>query len=147
MIDETKPKRWEPGVLYSAVALVGAAMALAIYWALIPLDVLQIKNDPVPVRPPTNTRGNAEILTHDFCKLANTKGTLRMSFVGETKEVFLPLTAENSSKKCDPKTELPVVIPQDLTPGKYHVHFRATYHPNPLRTVVEEWDSQEFTVQ
>jgi hypothetical protein len=150
MIDQkykTESKHPVQWLMYGALGIIAAAVALVLYWNLVPLDVIEVRNQPIPVRPPVNSVGNAEILTHNFCKLTNDKGTVRISFVGDTREVFLPVATENSPKRCNEKVDLPVIIPQDLTPGKYHVHFRATYNPNPLRTVVEEWDSQEFNVE
>lgn len=137
---------WVPPVLYSALALAGVAVAIIYYWAVVPLDIIRLNNGPVPARPPQNQANNAEIFTHNICKLTDDHGTLRISFVGNNKETFLPVMSENSPKQCNDNLDYPIVVPSDLEPGKYHVHFRATYKPNPIRTIIEEWDSQEFEI-
>ncbi len=146
MIDETHPGKWAGRGLYIGLVLAGLGIGLCLYWLLVPINILVIKNDPVPVRPPTNIVGGVEILTHDFCKLTDDHGVLRESFVGNGTETFLPIVSENSPASCNDKTELPVIIPTTLKPGVYHVHFRATYKPTPLQVVITEWNSQEFTI-
>lgn len=146
MIDERTPKKWPSRLLYIGMTIATLGLGLYLYWLLIPIDILAIKNSPVPVRPPTNVPGGVEILTHDFCKLTNDEGTLRISFIGNNTETFLPITQEKSGKICGDKIDLPVILPGTLKPAKYHIHFRAIYHPNPVQTVVKEWDSQEFDV-
>jgi hypothetical protein len=146
MIEEKKTPKWIAKALYVSMGIAAVALGVFYYWALTPMDIIQIKNSPVEIRPPQNTVGNAEILTHNFCKLTDDHGTLRISFVGVATENFLPISQENSPKQCNDKLEFPILIPQTLAPGKYHVHFKATYKPNPIRTVIEEWDSQSFEV-
>jgi hypothetical protein len=147
MIDEHTPKKWPSRLLYIGMAIATLGIGLYLYWLLVPIDILVIKNSPVPVRPPTNTPGGVEILTHNFCKLTNDRGSLRISFIGNNTETFLPVTPEQSGKQCDNKVDFPVILPDTLKSATYHVHFRAIYHPNPVQVVVKEWDSQEFDVK
>lgn len=147
MIEDTNTKhKWLANALYLALGLISIAVLTAVYWIVSPMDIITVKNNPVPVRPPVVAIGNAEILNIYFCKLTDNPGSLRISFVGETTETFLPIAADNSKKACA-RTDLPILIPQGLEPGKYHIHFKATYQANPLKTIVEQWDSQEFNVQ
>lgn len=131
-----------------ALGIVGIILALLAYWSLQKTEVLQINNAPFPVRTIREhpTAAGVVILNTDYCKKLDVTGRLRISFVSSSREVFLPITDERQEKGCY-KSEVPVLIPKDIQPDKYHIHFRVVYSINPLRNqVIEEFDSQEFEV-
>lgn len=122
-------------------------------WQYAPDDVLEVKNHPVPVRTIRETAhpDGIVILLVDFCKKINVTGRTRVSFVSETREVFLPMSEDKAEASCnfgrnDP-IEIPIIIPKDLPPDRYKIHFRVTYNINPVKkNILEEFDSLEFDV-
>lgn len=134
--------------IYLSLAILTILVAKFVFWSLQPTNVLEIKNAPFPVKiiPNYPTPAGTVFMKVDYCKKVKATGRVRMSFVGVTKEVFLPLTEDKQDPTCK-KTELPIPIPEDLSPGTYHVHFRVTYDINPIKqSVVNEFDSKEFKV-
>lgn len=142
-------KRWQfiIAFLYALAALATVMAGTLVYWSATPVHVLVVSNNPVPVRPTELTPGSAVIMTYTYCKNTDTKGTVRTSLVSATSETFLPLAPDITGKQCHVKLDVPAVIPMETAAGSYHFHFRATYRINPLKTEIDEWNSQNFTVQ
>lgn len=132
------------GVLVAAVI----AIAVVIFWVNQPSDVLEIRNQPVPVRT-IRSAAHPEgvvILKYSYCKNYNTEGRVRTSFVSQSSEIFLPVATDRTDKTCLDNIEVPVLVPPQIVSGKYKLHFRATYQINPLKQAIIEWDSQEFEI-
>jgi len=134
-------------VIALAVLLI-ASMGLVLVWVYQSPNVLAVYNTPFPVRTiHTNTTPDGVvILTLDYCKKIDVNGSLRVSFVSATREELLPVAPERGPVGCNHDVEVPIVVPIDLTPDTYHIHFRSTYRINPFRTVTEEFDSKSFKV-
>lgn len=135
-------------VIGIAFVIILLTLARLLTWSLANEDVLEVKNAPTPVRTIRDhpTADGVVILDADFCKKTDAVGRLRLSFVSESREIFLPVTEDKSEKRCE-RRELPILIPSDLPPGMYKVHFRITYDLNPLKkNILEEFDSKEFEV-
>ncbi len=139
-------------VIYAAMTLLTLGVGLFVYWSVAGNDVLEIHNAPVPVRS-IREHPQADgviILKIDYCKKMNATGRVRTSFVSPSREVFLPVSEDKQPAQCnagqkDP-IELPILIPKDLPAGIYRIHFRAVYQVNPLKEVIEEFDSKEFEI-
>lgn len=135
--------------IYVSLGMLAFAVGFFLYWSFQPNDVLEIKNSPFPAEiiarePPQQ---GILILKVDYCKKIDITGTVRMSFVSKTKEIFLPATPERGPVTCR-KTDLPILIPDGLTPDTYKVHFRTTYTINPLQDqVIEDFYSKEFQLK
>lgn len=134
-------------LIMAGLSLAILAVAVFFYWSVSGNQVLDVKNDPFPVRTirESPTAGGVVILHVNFCKLVAVDGKLRMSFLNHTHEVFLPLTRERSDVGCQ-NTELPVLIPTELPPGEYRIKFRVGYQVNPIKRVIEEYHSKPFEV-
>lgn len=139
-------------IAFVALGLIAVIVGLVAYWSVANDDVLEVKNAPVPVR---TIREHAEsdgvvILRVDYCKKVGATGIVRTSFRGVSREVFLPPAEDKQPAQCNggraEPVEVPVLIPTDLPPGKYHIHFRVVYKINRIKEVIEEFDSQEFEV-
>ncbi len=144
----TKTSRAINKLVVAAMVLVFAALIVLFHWAIVDENVLVVKNSPFPVRTIREhpTANGVVLLNVDLCKNTDAKGSVRTSFVSETREVFLPLAEENIPKGCFNR-ELPVLIPKDLAPDTYKIKFRVTYDLNPLKKgIVDEFESKEFTV-
>lgn len=133
---------------FVALGVIALALGILLFWGLSSNDVLEVKNAPFPVRTVRQhaSPNGVVILNVDYCKKVSTEGNLRMSFVSPTREVLLPMARERGPKGCF-KTEFPVLLPKDITPDTYKVRFRVTYQVNPLKQVMEEFESKEFIVE
>lgn len=141
--------KWFSRVAYLVLALSIFTIALIGYWASRDAaDVLVIKKQPIPIR---TIRSDAHpngvvILKYDYCKNTKAEGEIRASFVGQNSaELFLPRVIDRTDPACG-QLEAPYIIPEQVVPGRYHLHFRASYKINPIKTVIIEWDSEEFNV-
>jgi hypothetical protein len=136
-----------PKLGYVGLALIALSLAVLLYWLVSPSDVLEVKNAPVPVRTIREhpTAAGVVILKIDYCKKLSSSGDVRISFVSSSREIFLPRSRDRQAPVCEIR-EVPIIIPEDISQGEYHVHFRATYRVNPLKQTVEEFDSQPFEI-
>lgn len=128
--------------------MIGAVLVcggLSIYWLYANDDVLDVKNAPFPVQTIEQNGEEILLLKVDYCKNTNTTGDVRVSFVSTSAEIFLPMSKEKQPRACV-NTDLPIVVPKNLPPDEYHIHFRATYQVNPFKTVVSQFDSVTFKV-
>lgn len=135
--------------VFVSLGLVLAFLLVIGYWAFGPSDVLTVNNTPVPAkftRGPEGTKGIV-FLVIDYCKNIKATGKVETSFVGTAKVAFLPVGNDVQDPVCNPKAEIPILIPPDLPPGTYHVHFRVEYRINPIKNTVEEFDSTPFEVE
>jgi hypothetical protein len=135
-------------VIGAALLVTAVAIGIMFYWATADTQVLNVKQQPFPVRTIREhpTASGVVFLTVDYCKVHDVEGELRMSFVSASREVFLPLVKERGEKKCQ-KVEFPVLIPKDIQPDTYKVKMRVTYNINPLKQgIVQTFESKEFTV-
>lgn len=145
---QTKKQRWGNRIIYTALILIALSVGVFLKWSFETENVLQINNEPFPVRtirehPEAN---GVVILKVDVCKNVDVEGDLRISFVSREREQFLPISKERSPKGCN-VTEVPIIIPETLSPGIYKVRFRTVYNINPIKTnIANEFVSREFEV-
>lgn len=149
-VEEQKIKRTivASRIGYIVIGIAVIVLATIAYWLNQPSNVLEIKNQPIPIRTirPEGHPAGVVILRYDYCKNIAVEGKIRTSFVSDSAELFLPLADDKTEKACKDEVEVPYIIPPQITAGKYKLHFRATYQLNPIKTVVQEWDSQSFDV-
>lgn len=135
-------------VAFAALIVSAVIVGIFVYWASADSDVLQVKNSPFPVKyiPNNDTPNGLVLINVNYCKNADVVGKLRMSWVSDTREIFLPLVDENTPKGCSHR-DIPIIIPDTLTNGDYKIKFRATYNLNPLKTeVTSEFESRTFNI-
>jgi hypothetical protein len=127
--------------------IIACFVAVFAYWSTSERDVLKVNNAPFPVRTIREhpTADGVIILKADYCKLVDVEGRTRISFFSQSREVFLPLSRERGETGCN-VVEVPVLIPSDLPAGNYRIKFRVVYQVNPLKEVVEEFESKPFEV-
>lgn len=135
-------------LVYIALAIIALALSIVSYWLFTPKDVLEIKNNPVPVRTVRKhpTADGVIILKVNFCKKVGAYGRVRVSFVSQSRELFLPITVDTSPPRCE-EAEVPILIPHETPPGTYVIRYLINYRINPLKSAVEEFDSQPFEVK
>jgi hypothetical protein len=135
-------------LIYGLLGLGAVIGVIFLYWAFqFPRQVLAVKNVPVPVITNPVAAGGVAVLTYDYCKYIDADGKLYTSLISHKTELLLPLADERTRKACADHLQVPMIVPPQALPDRYHFHFRATYRLNPLREVTVEWDSQEFEVK
>lgn len=144
----TKILNW---ISIAALAVIAVSLAIILKWSFAPTEVLDIRNNPFPARvvpDPTGQTGGIVFLKVDYCKNLAVNGTVRVSYVSKSREIFLPVSREQLPKGCSvDKQELPVVIPLSLLRDEYKIKFHVTYDVNPLKqNVSEDFESQPITV-
>jgi hypothetical protein len=150
--EENTPRRITKGVTYLVIGLtilMLITMAQVLFWSYQPTNVLDIHNAPFPVRTIREhpTANGVVILKVDYCKNIDVEGRLRLSFVSQTREIFMPASRERGPVQCA-EVEVPVLIPKDIPPDTYKVKFRVTYDINPLkRQVLQEFESKPVTIE
>lgn len=134
-------------IAFISLGIVAIAIGIFLYWSTQGSKILEVKEIPIPIRTIKDPSKDSliVILNVNYCKYRDIDGNLRMSFISDTREVFLPLVRERGDQGCK-QSELPVVIPKDLAPDTYKVKFRVVYEVNPIKTVVNEFVTKEFTV-
>lgn len=129
-----------------SLGIAAVGVGLMLYWASASTEILTIKNSPVPVRAVEQNGDRLIILSVDYCKNINVTGTVRISFVSPTTEVFLPITQEKSPATCS-DDDFPIILPKNLLPDEYKIKFHMTYDLNPLKKgIVQDFESKPFNV-
>jgi hypothetical protein len=131
---------------YFIVFMIIVMVAIFVAWLYQPSKVLTLNNVPFPTRVVHQSTDSVLILNVDYCKNVRASGTIRISFVSSSREIFLPLAKENRPPGCH-KQDLPILLPVGLPPDRYVLKFQTSYDINPLKkNVTSEFESQEFTV-
>jgi hypothetical protein len=143
----TTKERLAHRIVWCILAMSFFCMGVLVYWAVSNNDVLEVKNSPVPVRTitPNPTADGVVFLKIAYCKKVKAEGKVRLSFVNQSREVFVPISIDRQDPVCK-TAEIPITIPHEIVPAEYHIHFRITYQVNPLKVVTEEFDSLPFKV-
>ncbi len=147
-VHPTKRSKLVNYLVAAALIIVALGLLRIFVWSFDNEPVLTVNNSPFPTRTIREhpTGGGVVFLTADYCKTSDIEGDLRVSFLAQTREVFLPITKERTPKGCH-KVELPIVIPKDIAPGEYKIKFRVTYDKNPLKqNEVVEFESQKVII-
>lgn len=134
-------------VAYVVVALAALTTGLMAYWGAAQYDVLDIRQSPVPVRPKEVSGPDPTIIaTIDYCKKLDVEGTAVVTLVSKKTVLLTPAYKDKTPKTCA-TLEAALLIPPQATPDVYHYHWRVVYKVNPIKTVVEEFDTEEFELK
>lgn len=150
---QKKPKRTKISKALSKAALAAllvtaATLGLFLFWSFQSVNPLSILNDPFPTRSirATPAANGVIILDIEYCKNVNKSGRVRISFVSDSTETFLPLQRDVFRFGCQ-KEEVPIIIPKNLVEGDYMIKFYAEYDINPVQKNQETtFQSQPFFV-
>lgn len=135
-------------IAIAALGVILLALIPILMWSFDNKPVLEVKNSPFPTRTIREhpTANGVVFLNAEFCKNKNIDGELRISFVSDVQEVFLPITVESGALGCR-HTEVPIAIPNEIAPGEYKIKFRVIYDKNPLKqNEVVEFESRSFVI-
>lgn len=145
---QTKTTRAINWFVLAALVVIAIGIGIFLKWSFQDEKILEVKNSPFPVRTIRDhpTSGGVIILNTDYCKYQEIEGNLRVSYVSDTREVFLPIAKERGPVGCQ-KVEVPILIPSDIPPDTYRIKFRVTYDLNPIKKNVEvNFESQPVQV-
>lgn len=117
-----------------------------LYWLYGSDKVLNVKNGPVPIRPTTQDSDDLVFMIVNYCKLQGVDGVIRRSLVSTSVRVILPLQSDTSPKTCT-QADVPLLIPKGVVPDTYYVNVQIEYQINPIKKVIETFDSQAFTIR
>lgn len=131
-----------------ALIIIASSIGVFLTWSFESEQILEVKNSPVPTIASSDPAigGTLVVMTVDYCKHRDVDGKLRMSYVSDSREIFLPIEDERGPAVCR-VVETPVLVPKDLPADRYTIKFRVTYNLNPLKKgIIEEYESREFQI-
>lgn len=130
---------------FIALGMTFLAIGVFIYWYIYPYKVLDIKYTPVSVRP-TIISDNTYIVAHfDYCKSTNSRGVNDIAIVSIKTQISLPESIDTLPVGCH-VVDVPLPIPLQAEPDTYHFHFHVVYQVNPIRTIMQDFDTKEFKI-
>lgn len=131
-----------------ALSLMAVCILIILYWLYsVPDKALVVKPSPITVATKTVSPGGYVLLHYDFCKNVTADGRVIITLVNSKSQTNLPTTTERSPKGCYSNLTAPFPIPNQTVAGTYHITFRTTYKVNPLRSIVQQYDTQSFVVK
>jgi len=144
--DRKESANLQAKIVYALLLVPVVLLGLMWYWLVFPAQVLEIKKLPIPVTKPENIKsGRILSLMFDYCKHIDAQGTVEATLVSDKSVIMLPTYTERLPQGCS-KVTAPMILPYTIIEQDYHIHYKVTYKVNPIREVVEEFDSQEFTL-
>lgn len=139
-------KKFEFRVVYALLAVILAALLVIGYWSFVPVDVLQIKKLPVPATQPENIKsGRLIFFKFDYCKKVDVKGLVERQLISDRLVLDLPSYTDSTSVGCS-KADAPIILPYTIRTQTFYVHYKVSYPVNPLRTEVEEFNTDKFNI-
>jgi hypothetical protein len=122
------------------------ALSFVMYlsWLFLPVTPMQLIG-PYKVKTPVVVQGGNLIYTAHACRNTMASGIVEYSLTDDIVYTFAQTTTLNRPKGCGYKDVL-FNIPSVIHPGTYHLHLKATYQINPVRTFIVEVDTENFTV-
>lgn len=144
-------------ISYTALGIIAIGVTIFLYWLYSPpKEAVSVSPDPIPVLTKTvKSDGTCAVLGYDRCvvlkftrcKNVTATGRVVITLVNKTQLLTLPIADDKGDRKCDRDIQAPIPIPPIATPGEYHIHFRATYQINPLKSIIQEYDTESFNVE
>lgn len=134
-------------IVYIVLLILFIPVAILLYWLYsAPKEVLVVTPNPIQVTTKSAKAGEYVLLHYDVCKNINATGRIVVTLVGETVQLSLPTGRENTEKGCQKDLTVPLPVPPLTATGSYYYRFRVTYPVNPLKTIVQEYRTENFGV-
>jgi hypothetical protein len=130
-------------LVYVTFASAFALMGLCAFWWFYPYQVISVDN--AKMTAPVVYQGQTTTYTDDYKKLLDIPSEATRAFVdgivydAGSYETNLPVGSGHIIR--------PVTIPDTLPPGRYHLQITLRYKVNPLKTVIYQFSTDEFTVK
>lgn len=143
---DIKVAHWIQRIAIVLFLIMACFFGVVYYWTLTPDHVLVVNNEPMPVHP-NPTKPETAIFVHfDYCKTYAATGTVRVSFISNKTEIFQPTYQDTQPKQCL-KVDAPLLLPPQVVPDVYRVHYHVVYDANPLRKITDDFYSKPFTIE
>lgn len=133
-------------VSYLTLLFAFIILATIIVWEIYPYNPVEYKNIPFPILNENKTvkKGDHVFYEIDACKYTDQVPELVKFFVdGVAFET--PKTVGVVMEGCR-KVVADVYVPHTMPTGEFHLRLVVTYKPNPIRTIVFDNYSENFTI-
>lgn len=114
------------------------------FWLIYPYKILSFEDAVYPVINKEVRAGDTLRFVSNYCKSNNLSSETSRAFVDDVIS-YVPITTSNVPTGCN-KITISVPIPPSLPPGKYYLQNFYKYRANPIRTIVEEHNTEGFEI-
>ena len=127
------------------ILLLTAGLLFYIFFLLLyPFTPFVINEQPVPILTKKITAGDDVIYSVNYCR--NDEGSTQVSRSIIGPEIFVTPSVNSVVKKGCSIATIHLLTPKSLKPGIYHILVSADFHPNFIRTITTNFESEEFEV-
>ena len=135
-----------PAFILSMITIVSALLlgCVMIFWMVYPYKTIEFKDEKFYVSTKEVKQGDAIKFVARYCKYTHLPALVARSFMND---IFyaIPYVTTNRPTGCDDSV-IAVKVPQELPAGTYYLKTRYIYQVNPIRTIVVEMNTDDFTV-
>ena len=137
---------WVNRLLLVMLALSIAAMLVVGIWLVWPYDVIQQEFDPLPLQSTTLHVGETIVYHARYTKTMDVVGIASVQLVDSMLIFYPDVTFAGKPGHYDIWGRT-FTVPVNAFPGPdYYLQFTVTYQVNPVRTIVERYRTEKFTV-
>ncbi len=135
-----------------AFVIITSFLATVFVWSTTNYDPLVFKTEPIPIFQKEVTIGQPIVIQFDYCKSVSAQENVERNLVCTDIKYTLPEPEfmKGSTKIGAPKgcgqVDAVLFIPKETNPGQCHVEYEVTYQVNPIRTIVEKFQTTDFKV-
>lgn len=145
-VEVSKRSKYLNYIVYTVLGIIGCSIGVFMFWLVTGDKALDVSNSPVPVQPKFVKSLEEITISVDFCKSTDAHGRVVRKLVSDKTELLAPVVVESVEPGCYKNLQIKIPIPDQTPPGRYKVVYRITYQTNPIKNIVEEFESQEFDV-
>lgn len=123
---------WRDVTVLAVLALIALALALMLYYGLLYDNPPAVFNNvPFPVEPQIVRAGDMLTVTSDLCRYTDVPVTIYRTWANDLSYLQSPEVFGGAPAGCGVNHFL-VMVPAELPPGEYHIHYRFVYEVSPL---------------
>jgi len=128
------------------VTMIGVVVVAGqILWMMFGPQNIMWQEEPIRVENRVVKRGDSVVLHFNYCKYKPYTADVSIYLVDNT--IFsLRTVKSNLGVLCRDDLKYPIMIPETIEPGIYHIRETLDFHINPLREVSYNYDSEVFEV-
>lgn len=144
----TPPReRWRDVVVLTVMVMIGLLLAAMLYFgAVYQNPPITFANEPFPVQPAEVRAGGSLVVTVDACRHTNVPVTIYRTWQNDLSYLQAPEMRGGLPVGCG-ISHFVVMVPEELPPGHYHIHYRFEYDVSPLSAPrIAEAETVMFTV-
>jgi len=127
------------------ILLLTAGLLFYIFFLLLyPFTPFVLNQQPVPILTKKISAGDDVVYSVNYCRYYEGSSQVSRSIVGP-EIVVIPSVSSVLKKGCGIVT-IHLPTSKSLIPGIYHILISADFHPNSVRTVTTNFESEDFEV-